>query len=160
MKGYIISVIGVCIVGTVVSVIAPSGESGGINKHIRLIIAICVIGVCINPIIDAINYINGINVGELIEGDDEIESDYRDLFENYYSESEISNLKVGIKQLLYDKFGIDGAECSVSVSLSDEKRELSRIFITLYGSAVFKDTGEIERYLGDLFGCEIVTAIG
>ena len=160
MKGYIVSVIGVCIVGTVVSVISPNGEGGGISRHIRLIIAICVILVCINPIFEAINYINEINFDGLIENGGKTESDYKDLFENNYSAAEINNLKVGIKQLLYDKFGIDGAECSVTVSVSDESGELSRIFITLYGSAVFKNTGEIENFFGDLFGCEIVTAVG
>ena len=160
MKGYIVSVIGVCIVGTVVSVISPNGESGGISKHIRLIIAVCVVSVCINPVFDAVNYINDINFDGLIENDGKTESDYKDMFENSYSAAEINNLKVGIKQLLYDEFGVDGAECSVSVSLSNESGKISRIFITLYGSAMFENTGEIENYFGDLFDCEIVTAIG
>ena len=37
---------------------------------------------------------------------------------------------------------------------------LERIFINLYGSAIWCDTGAIEDYLSSLFSCEIVTAVG
>lgn len=159
MKGYILSIIGVCVVGTLISVVSPNGEGGGLGKHIRLIIAICVIGVCINPINEVINYINEVNVEDLVGSDDKSETDYEEIFKEHYSAAEIYNLKVGIRQLLCDRFDVDGAECSISVRLSEDGK-LSGIFITLYGSAVFKDTGEIEKYFADLFDCEIVTAIG
>lgn len=159
MKGYILSIIGVCVVGTVISIIVPNSEGGGISKQMRVIIAVCVICVSINPINEIISYINEINIDELIEYDDEIESDYEEIFREYYSSAELQNLKVGIKQLLFDKFGVDGAECTVTLKVS-EKGKLERIFITLYGSAVFKNTGEMEEYFAEAFGCEIVTAIG
>lgn len=159
MKGYILSVIGVCVVGTVVSIISPNADGGGLSKQIRVIIAVCVIGVCITPINEIINYINEVDIDGLIEFEDKTESDYEEIFREYYSSAELQNLKVGIKQLLYDKFGVDGAECTVTLKLSGEGK-LERIFITLYGSAVFKDTGEIENYFAETFGCEIVTAIG
>ena len=151
--------IGVCVVGTVVSIISPNADGGGLSKQIRVIIAICVIGVCISPINEMMNYINEVDIDGLIEFEDKIDSDYEEMFREYYSSGELQNLKVGIKQLLYDKFGVDGAECSVAVKVSEEGK-LERIFITLYGSAVFKNTREMEEYFAEAFGCEIVTAIG
>lgn len=159
MKGYILSVIGVCVVGTVVSIISPNLNGGGTSKQMRLIIAICVIGVAINPINEIVSYINEVDMDGLIGLEGEIESDYEEIFREYYSAAELQNLKVGIKQLLFDKFGVDGAECSISLKTSEDGK-IERIFITLYGSAIFKDTGEIEEYFRDAFGCEIVTAIG
>lgn len=163
MKGYVLSVIGVCIVGTLVSLLCPDGESGGISRQIRLIIAICVVGVSINPMIGVIEYINELEIGDLMGNYENDSTNYDEIFNSSYSSAEIQNLKVGIRQLLMDKFEVDGAECSVEVKLSNQEgknKTLERVYITLYGPAVFKNTAEIEDFFGELLGCEIVTAIG
>ena len=77
--------------------------------------------------------------------------------------AEEENLKLGIVDILKNKFDIDSSECYVSVKIStgsDMKRRLERIFINLYGSAIWKDTVSIEKYLSSLLGCEVVIAIG
>lgn len=159
MKGYIITVICVSIIGSLVSLLSPDGESGGLGRNTRQIFGLCVIIICIIPIKDMINGINELNielVGDAIEG----ESDrYEELFNEAYGEAELKNLKNGIKQMLLDKFDIDMSENDVSVALS-ESGNIDRISITLYGSAVFKDTGAIEDYLSQLFDCEIISIIG
>lgn len=159
MKGYIISVMCVSIIGSIISMLAPDGEGGGIGKHIRLILGLCVVIVCINPIKDIVDYINELDFS-VITASGEDESDrYSEIFDNTYGAAEAENLKSGIKQMLYDRFGIDPSECEVGVVISDE-RKLSRVIITLYGSAVWKNTNEIEDYLSQIFKCEIVSIIG
>ena len=158
-----LSVIGVCLIGTLASLLSFDGEGGGISRQIRLIITICVIGVSINPTIELIEYINEFDAAELIGNYEDNDVNYEEIFNSSYSSAEVQNLKVGVKQLLLDKFGVDGAECLVTVKLADGKganRNLERVHITLYGSAVFKNTSEIESFLGEMLGCEIVTAIG
>ena len=159
MKGYIISVIGISIIGSVISMLSPDGEGGGISKHIRLVYGLCVVIVCINPINEMINYINELDIVSILEPTESESDRYEEIFDGAYEAAEVDNLKNGIKQILNDRFGIDGSECKVSVTLN-ENREFSRVIITLFGSAVWKNTNEIEAYLGNILRCEIISVIG
>ena len=65
--------------------------------------------------------------------------------------------------MLSDRFGIARENCDLSVKLAQGEggeRALERIVFTLYGPAIFANTGEIEDYFGRIFGCEIITVIG
>lgn len=162
MKAYIISIICVATIGSVISLLAPEGEGSGLRKHIDLVVGICVLSVCISPILSFLTTLSEFDIGQIsaeyVQNTEKNES----LFDSAYTAAEVDNLKIGIKAILNDRFGIDSADCSLSVRIgeSDGGKKLEQIFITLYGSAIWKDTGAIEDYLYELFGCEIVTAIG
>ena len=163
IKGYILSVMCISIIGSLISMLSPEGEGGGIGKNIRLIFGLCVVLVCINPIKDIVLQIKDLDFDSIIELPDGEGDRYDEIFDSSYSSAEIENLKEGIKQMLFDRFNIDGTECSVLVkvtSAGEGKSRLEHIFITLYGSAIFKNTDEIEEYIGKIFGCEVITAIG
>ena len=165
MKTYIIAIMCISVVGSIVSILAPEGESGGLGKHIKLIFGLCLIIVCLAPIKKGIEALSSLDVGDILPDVSQDGEEYESIFDFAYGSAEIQNLREGIKRILLDRFHIDGSECSVSVSLDGsagdtEPRRLSRILITLYGSAVFCDSGEIEEYFSDLLGCEVVTAVG
>ena len=154
MKGYIISVICISVITSLISMLTPDGEGGGIGKNMKLICGLCIVFVSINPIIKIVD-------GIVEETEDE--EKYQDKFDSSYTAAELANLKSGIKQMLSDRFGVDMSECDVALTVQKNENgqsELVRIFITLYGSAIFKNTAEIEKCLCDIFNCEIVTAIG
>lgn len=159
IKGYVISVMCVSIVGSLVSLLSPEGEGGGLGKHVRLVFGLCIVIVLINPIKDVVCYIKNAEYEWVKDGGDQNSEKYEEIFYESYSSAEIENLKGGIKQLLYDRFEIDGSECEISVSLNSEGG-LDRVLVTLYGGAVWKNTEEIEGYLYGILGCEIVTAVG
>ncbi len=153
----------ISIVGSLVSMLTPDGEGGGISKNMRLIFGLCVVIVCINPIKEMVVLIDELDIGSVIDIPEEDEDKYNDIFNSSYTSAEIENLKMGIKQMLSDRFDIDSSECSVSVNsaLGDGGRNmLKSITVILYGSAIFKNTDEIERYFENIFGCEVITAIG
>lgn len=164
MKVYIISLLVVAVIGSIVTVLAPDGEGGGLKKHVRLAAGIAILPICIMPLIsfaEAVKEFDSDGIFDEIDGGDMDE--YESIFEDGYLLAESENLRVGIASLLKERFGIGHDECYVSVSISqneDGKRQLERIFINLYGGAVWKDTGEIESYLSELFLCEVVTAVG
>ena len=162
IKLYVMSVICITAIGTLVSMLAPEGESGGISRNIKLVYGICVVFVCIYPIKNIITTVKELDIGSIIETPETNEDKYKDILDSSYSAAEIENLKNGIKQILHDRFDIDYSECKVEVSISENngKRELKRVLVTLYGSAIWKDTGEIERVLSNILSCEIITAIG
>ena len=49
---------------------------------------------------------------------------------------------------------------SLSIEKNGGEKRLSRVLVTLYGAAVWKDSSAIEERLRSLLGCEIVTAVG
>ncbi|MBR3686791.1 MAG: hypothetical protein IKL66_04835 [Clostridia bacterium] len=164
MKSYIISIICVGVIGSIISLIAPDGEGGGLGKHVRLAVGCVLVLTCVSPLGELIEGIRGLDLSGLVPDVNEgaIE-EYESIFGNSYEAAELSSLKEGIAAMLGERYGIAREDCEIRV-VADRGAsgilELKRIFITLYGSAIWKDTGEIERYFGGLFDCEIVTAIG
>ncbi len=165
MKEYIISIVCVSIIGSLVSMLVPDGEGGGLGKHTRLVFGLCLIIVCMYPIKNAILFLDELDikaeVGDAAPDSDELES----IFDSSYSTAEAESLRQGIKTLLCDRFDIDMSECKVTLSLGESgegmgRQEIERIFITLYGSAIWKNTGEIDEYFSSIFKCEVITAIG
>ena len=156
------SVICITAIGTLVSMLAPDGEGGGISHNIKLIYGVCIVFVCIYPIKNIITTVNELDIGSIVETPEINKGKYKDILDSSYSAAEIEILKNGIRQILHDRFDIDYSECKVDVSLTENngKKELRRVLITLYGTAIWKDTGEIERVLSDMLACEILTAIG
>lgn len=162
MKGYIISVILVGIIGSVMSVLSPEGEGGGIGKTVKYATGLVLIIVCIAPLSAFLESLNNLDLQAFFDVEKEESEEYESIFDASYGSAEVANTREGIKRILNERFEIDESEVDVSVQVvTDENgaRRLNRIFLTLYGSAIWKDTGAIERYLGSLFGCEIVTAV-
>ena len=159
MKQYIISVIAVGLIGSIVSALSPDGEGGGIKKYINLVIGLAVTLVCIYPITSALDFVKNIDLNAEFSDDSEVKAEYESIFDSSYTAAEVYNLKTGIKSALLDNFSISAEECKVSVTL-DERGELQRVLVTLYDSAIWRDSDEIEEYLSHLLGCEIWVAVG
>ena len=163
MKGYIISVMCISVIGSLISTLAPEGEGGGIMRNNRLILGLCVVLVCINPIKSIINEVKSLDIGYIVEIPDADEEKYEEYLGGAYTYAEVENLKWGIYKMLEDRFSVMREDCSVAVKLGQNEgnsSELESIYITLYGGAIFKNTNEIEDYFGRIFNCEIVTIIG
>lgn len=164
MKTYIVTIILVGVIGSISSILSPDGEGGGLGRHTRLAVGLCLVLVCITPVYSLINTLKSFDINDLIpEIDAEEGIEYESIFQSSYEQAELENIRVGIASILYDKYGIEPSDCLVKVKVTaDEngKRRLEQIFINLYGAAVWKDTGAIEDYLSSLLGCEIVTAVG
>lgn len=161
MEQYILSVMLVGIVGSVVSILAPEG---GLKDHVRLAIGIVTVAVCILPLMSIITNIGSFDIEQILGESQEItDQDYEEILKSELKTAEIENLREGIKSMLEKKYGISADECYVSVMITSDnngERKLERIFINLYGESIWKNTTEIEQYLGELFNCEIVCAVG
>lgn len=164
MKSYVITIICIGVIGSIITLLAPEGEGGGLGKHVRLAVGCAVILTCISPLGELIRGFSELDLGGLVPEVNEGEmEEYESIFGDSYAAAELSSLKEGIGAMLEERYGIARSECKVEVIASQNgtgSLMLKRIFITLYGSAIWQDTGEIERYFGGLFDCEIVTAIG
>ena len=152
----------VSVIGSIVSVLAPDGEGGGLARHVRLAVGVCIVLVCFAPSVRAIEWVRNIDIESVLPDSEENADEYESIFDSAYSDAEIENLCEGIKSAVSQKFGLDPLSFNVSVKLAGqgESKRLERVTLTLYGQAIWADTGEIERYLNSLLGCETVTIIG
>ena len=164
MKMYVIAIVVVGVIGSVIRLLSPQGEGGGLKNHVRLAVGIATIPICIFPLLSFMDEVRSFDIGDVIgELEGEQIEEYESIFEDGYLSAEEENLREGIARILADKYGIERSDCYILVKIStdkDGKRRLDRIFINLYGSAVWKDTGSIEKYLSSLFSCETVIAVG
>lgn len=164
MKAYIISVVIVGVIGSIIGILSPEGEGGALKKQVKMVVGIAIIPICILPVISLFEGLEAIDT-EAIFGnvDEENMQELESIFENEYFAAEEQNLRDGIARLLLDRFGIDSSECYISVTVSsgdDGQRRLEQIYVELYGSAVWKDTGAIEKYFGEMLSCRTVVAVG
>ena len=153
----------ISVIGSLISILAPEGEGGGLARNNRLVLGLCVVLVCINPIKNIIIEIKSLDIGSIVEVPDSEEERYEGYLGGAYTDAEVANLKSGIYTMLEDRFSVPRENSSVAVKLRQGEgnaRALESISITLYGGAIFKNTTEIEDYFGEIFNCEIITVIG
>ena len=159
MGGYVISVVAVGAICALVTLMSPEGELG---KQVKVVVGIVLISMSISPLISLVRGLQGLDISSLVPEYEEEKAEYESIFYEGFLAAEEKNAKDGIAVMICDRFGIERSDLSVSLRVCGDGgvRRIERIFITLYGSAVWKDTEEIERYLGELFSCEVITAIG
>ncbi len=159
MKEYIISLLLIGAVGSLVVLLAPEGEGGGLQKHLRFAVALVTAAVCLLPLTDLLKKFSNLDIEALLPDVSAEEGQYDEIFKESYSQAEVADLRRRIGGALSQRFGISENEAAVSVKLSTE-RQLEMIMLRLYGTAIWMDTKEIEKYLMTLYGCEVVIAIG
>lgn len=161
IKGYIVMVVCVCVSSSIVTLLAPEGESG-IGRQVRVAAGIVTALAVIAPLIGMIEEIGEIDISGIVSEQDDKTEEYQSIFEGQIGKFEEENTKDGIKSILEKSFDIDPSECSVAVSFDEDNGEkrLKRVSITLYGSAIWSDSSAIEGYLRELLECEIILAVG
>ena len=161
IKGYIVTVICVCVSSSLISILAPEGD-GGIGRQVRLAAGIVTALAVIAPIVGIIEGVGEMDISGLISDCDEKTDEYQSIFDEQMSDLEEENVKDGIKSILAKQFNVEPADCSVSLTFEeiDGNRRIRRVLITLYGSAVWSDSGAIEDHFRDILGCEVITAVG
>ena len=161
MREFVMLLLIMGMVSAIVTILTPEGERGGIGKLVRFVAGACLIAVCISPMISFIERLAHFEFSEILPSES-IDIEYESVLENGYLYAEMENTREGIKRILGERFDIDPSEVEVSLNLTaeDGNRRIEKMLVTLYGQAIWKDTGEIERYFEELFDCEVITAIG
>ena len=157
MKSYLITVITVSICIGIYNIISPAfGSIAKYNKMIGMLIVLCVI---ISPLQNIMNFFtdDGLsNIKEnIIDGAEEKNSKYDEIFNDYLSYFSIEEVKGAIGDILLEEFDVPKDECDVSITTenTDGKLKISHLQILLSGKSIFKNPYEIEEYFGDLLNC-------
>lgn len=158
MKSYIMSLITVALVAAVIEIFSPKR----VEKHMKLIVTLCVVCVMIQPFASVVSALYGLSSSDLpFYAGEESREEYESIMRNTVLSAGRENLEQGIRKILYEKFEIPYNECRVSanVEYADEKMTVKRVTLVLNGSSIWRDPYEIEEYISELLGCECVTAI-
>ena len=163
MKEYVISLLSAALVAALIGVLAPTGEGGGLSRHLRLLTSLFLITVIILPLGDAMGTIEGFLDGSvtLPEIGGSTEEDYRKELDEALASSSKAYFATLLIEKLEEEFTIPEGEVRCAIRWSEDAGEArpERISVILSGSAIWKDPASIEAFVRDLVGCECVTAI-
>ena len=165
MKAYLLTLIATAVAVTLVGLLTPEGERGGLSKHIGLLSALCVVCVLIAPLGNAFDAIRTALDGELIlpweDADEESEGPQREQLQAALDEAGCNYFTEMLTQTLEQEFSIKAGEvrCVTFWNNDSENLRPEKITVLLSGSAIWKDAGAIEAYVTNLVGCECVSTV-
>ncbi len=124
------------------------------DKTVRFAFSVILCAAVLLPVAEAL--------GENVSSGITLPSVPEDIGDKEYEKTAKGALEEGILQLLCSKFDIAEENASVVGEGFDfEKMRFSAVCVELYGSAVFKDTAQIERFIKENFGgCDVKIRLG
>ena len=135
MSGYILSILGIVIVGVLVDIVVPSGT---INKYIKSIYAIFVLAVILSPVIKFLSNTHDINVN--ITGY-EINEDLM----NYINTNKIKSIETNIENKLKDE-GFDGIDIKINYSIESNELMINSCTVNMQNLVMSSDKQHINKY--------------
>lgn len=135
MSGYILSILGIVIVGVLVDIVVPSGT---INKYIKSIYAIFVLAVILSPVIKFLSNTHDINVN--ITGY-KINEDLM----NYINTNKIKSLETNIENKLKDE-GFDGIDIKINYSIESNELMINSCTVNMQNLVITSDKQHINKY--------------
>lgn len=161
MKAYILSLLAASLVAAIVGILSPSGEGGGIAKHLRLVCALFLLCALLSPLPSVLELLKDLSDGNLsfpgIETD--MEEDYRDRLEGALDESARTYVQQMLTESIEEKFSISRGEVKLQIQWDDKGERPTRVTVLLSGGAIWKNPHEISNFVSTLLKCECVCAI-
>lgn len=163
MKSYLLTLLGASLAVTLVGLLSPKGEGGGMEKHLRLICALFLIFVLISPLSDAINDIRALIDGkyEITEIGESAPDGYREQMQQAADAASRQYFSDMLTQTLEQKFSIamGDVRCSVIWDTVNGALQPTQVTVLLSGKAIWKSPRDIESFVSDLVGCICTVAI-
>lgn len=135
MSGYILSILGIVIVGVLVDIVVPSGT---INKYIKSIYAIFVLAVMLSPVIKFLSNTHDINVN--ITG-----YEINENLMNYINTNKIKSIETNIENKLKDE-GFDGIDIKINYSIESNELMINSCTVNMQNLVITSDKQHINKY--------------
>lgn len=135
MSGYVLSILGIVLLGVIIDVIIPSGN---ISKYIKSVFSIFVVAVIISPVVNFLSNKNGIKLEY-----DNYEMD-KQLIE-YIFEKRTENEKNKIEIYLKDN-GFDGIDINLNYSINNNELDYISCTVNLKNLVISTDKQHINKY--------------
>ena len=156
MNAYINSILIVAVIGGVISSLVSSNK---LSKHINYIVGLVSTLILLSPIVSFIsnmeNIKNTINnfISDTISG--EALNNTNSLIVN----TGVEKIAEGVKTLVIDKYNFDENDVYVNVitdTTDISSIRITRISITLKNKATWSDAENIEKYVENYVGCDVL----
>ena len=135
MSGYVLSILGIVLLGVIIDVIIPSGN---ISKYIKSVFSIFVVAVIISPVVNFLSNKNGIKLEY-----DNYEMD-KQLIE-YIFEKRTENEENKIEIYLKDN-GFDGIDINLNYSINNNELDYISCTVNLKNLVISADKQHINKY--------------
>ena len=163
MKTYLITLITAAFAVTLVGMLAPSGEGGGIAKHLKLLTSLFLVCVLISPLTSAMEGIKALMDGnfELFPSENEGVPDYQEEMQDALNGASKQYFTEMLTQTLEQRLVIDTGDvrCAVEWNTTDGDARPTHVTVILSGQAIWKSPREIEALVKELLGCTCTVAI-
>lgn len=162
MKTYFLSVAAAALIAAICSVLVPSGDGGGIAKHVKLLTSLLLVCVLIAPLGDLIEGLRGTVSGDVtFPWEENGESDGTEDLQNRLDEVSTAYFTELLTETLEREFAIEKGDlrCAIQWEGEDENMRPAKVTLLLSGRAIWKDSEAMESFVTDLLGCECISAI-
>ena len=158
MNGFIITIISVALLGGIMGMLSPEGDT---KKYVRFVGALCLLCALIMPVYGILSE-GQIDLDSLFSFSEETENGYEDVYINALSEGARENAEAEVKKQICESFGLSEESLDVSLELyyDGEKYNVSSATVSLHSSAVFADPREISALVNGLCGCSCSVIYG
>lgn len=135
MSGYVLSILGIVLLGVIIDVIIPSGN---INKYIKSVFSIFVVAVIISPVVKFISNKNGIKIDYT---DYEMDKQLIEYIFEKRTENEENKIEIYLKDNGYDKIDIN-----LNYSINNNELDYISCTINLENLVISADKQHINKY--------------
>ncbi|MBQ9086937.1 MAG: stage III sporulation protein AF [Clostridia bacterium] len=153
MSEYWMTLIGVCLLGSLLQIISPEGD---LKKYVRLVSAFCLILALARPLAQFLGEKGGLSLGDRLEEMWELESvDYEEIYyQNLLSGGE-KYAEEKIKSLLLQEFDLNEDDVSVEGRFETKNDIISIEELTLYlhETTLSVDPREMIAYVNETWSC-------
>lgn len=138
ITGWILSVLGVSVLGVLVDIILPEGS---MQKYIKSIFSIIVVFTLIMPLLN-IN-LNNINFDKLVYNNTSIKLDQN--YINSFNEQYKKMLEKNCEQMLASS-GFKGVCVEIDINIKDNKIEIKKVVLNLKNLVINTNEAHINKY--------------
>ena len=162
IKVYMLSIFATALLITVVDILAPTNNGGGLSKYLKLVTSLVFVCILISPTVSLAQHLRDFANGNWefeIEGD--VEDHYFAELQDALDNASKDYFEGMLKQTLCKEFDIAEDDLRVRVDWDGLGEELrpQKVTVILSGKAIWKNPAKIEGYVSSLLGCACVSAI-
>ena len=162
IKAYTISIFATALLITVVDILAPTGNGGGLARHLRLVTSLVLVCILISPTVALVEKLGELANGEWELGDNsQTQEGYNEQMQHALDNASKEYFEEMLTQTLCEQFDITEGDIRTHVEWVGDTTDLrpQKVTVILSGKAIWKNPAKIEEYVSSLLECECASAI-
>lgn len=161
MRSYLLSVFLISIALSILSILAPEGEKGGLTRHLRLLTSLLLVCVLVAPLGTLLERLRGWAEGNpSLPGFEEASKEgYQNELQDALDSASRDYFTQSLTRTLEKEFSIATGQVRCKVFWEEGGNAPQRVTVILSGAAIWKDPEAIEAFVTSLLGCPCQTAI-